>query len=299
LTILACLIDRADPFKRRVLPLLAAGFAGSVLAALLLVLAPGNEARIASSVSQAVAPAARTWFSFVNSSLRFGFDSILTSTFGSRSTALAAFVLPAILAFKLHDRRTEASAYSDMTFRNLKQWLFIAPLIAFVLIVFCFVPTGYVAAYIRGGYRPQARLLVTSQFVFFCFACLWGYGVGVALKQSRMANIAKLSQYLFRFSGFVAALLLVVPFNAARRTLALSPMVRNFASMWDEQDRDIRSAERAGVREVAVRALPATGRDSRGNLYFGLRLIDSNPANWVNGCAAEYYGVDRIVAKVK
>lgn len=105
------------------------------------------------------------------------------------------------------------------------------------------------------------------------------------------------SRYIFRLSGVVAALLLVVPFNAARRMLVLYPTVRTFASMWDAQDREIHAAKLEGSRQLTVHALPATDRDPRGNFHFGLRLIDSNPNNWVNGCAAEYYGVDSIIAK--
>jgi len=67
--------------------------------------------------------------------------------------------------------------------------------------------------------------------------------------------------------------------------------------MWDAQHREIQAAKLQGFTRLTVRALPATDYDPRGNFHFGLRLIDSNPENWVNGCAAEYYGVDSIIAK--
>ena len=260
-------------------------------------LAPGNEARIASSVSRAIAPAPSSWLSFVKLSLRFGFDSVLISVFGSRPTTAAALVLPALLAFKLHSQEANASFRANWGFGKPITWLVLSPIAGFTLIVLCFVPTAYVAAYVRGGYYPQDRLFVTSQFIFFCFACFWGYLAGAALRQAQIVSRMNASRYLFRVSGVVAALLLVVPFNAARRTLALSSTVRAYASMWDDQDREIHAGKLEGSRKLTVRALPSTSRDSRGNLYFGLRLMDSDPNNWVNGCAADYYSVDSIVAK--
>jgi hypothetical protein len=158
------------------------------------------------------------------------------------------------------------------------------------------MPTAYVSAYMRGGYHPQPRLFVISQFVFFCFTCFWGYLAGAALKQAQLVRNAK-RWCLYPFAAFVAALMLVVPLNGLRRTLALYPSVRTFASMWDAQDREIQAARLQGFTRLTVRALPATDHGPRGNFHFGLRLIDSNPENWVNGCAAEYYGLDSIIAK--
>jgi Family of unknown function (DUF6056) len=296
LGIVACFIGSANSFKRKVLPLLAAGFAGAILAAFVLILAPGNEARIASSVSQAIAQAPRTWMSFLKLSLHFGFDSVLISILTSWfTTATAALVLCAVVAFKLHSQAVDPSVHTTSGVRKPIKWLLLSPLTAFILIMFCFMPTAYVSAYMRGGYHPQPRLFVISQFVFFCFTCFWGYLAGAALKQAQLVRNAK--RWLYPFAAFVAALMLVVPLNGLRRTLALYPSVRTFASMWDAQDREIQAARLQGFRRLTVRALPATDHGPRGNFHFGLRLIDSNPENWVNGCAAEYYGVDSIIAK--
>lgn len=246
-----------------------------------------------------MSPPPRNFLSFVKLSLRFGFDSVVISVISSRLTiATAALVLPALLAFKLHSQEADPSVDANSGFRKPIKWLVLSPIAGFILIVFCFVPTAYVAAYMRGGYHPQPRLFVIPQFVFFCFTCFWGYLAGAALKQGQIVSDARASRYLFRLSGVVGALLLVVPLNGLRHTLALYPSVRTFASMWDAQDYEVRAAKLEGSRNLTVSALPATGRSSRGdNLYFGLPLMDSDPNNWVNGCAADYHGVDSIVAK--
>jgi hypothetical protein len=139
LAIFACLISSQD-LPKRILPLLAAGFAGAILAAFVLILAPGNEARIASGVSRAIAPAPHTWMSFLKLSLRFGFDSVLYSIFNSWfTTATAVLVLSAVVAFKLHSQEVGPSSHttSDTTLRVRKsiKWLLLSPLVAFILIM--------------------------------------------------------------------------------------------------------------------------------------------------------------------
>src|SRR5262249_33198536 len=76
-----------------------------------------------------------------------------------------------------------------------------------------------------------------------------------------------------------------------------APTVQAFASAWDEQEHRIRAAKIAGVMMVQIPPLPATSQDSRGRRYFGLRLMDSISDNWVNKCAADYYGVGLIIAQ--
>jgi len=298
LAILLLVVTGSDLLRKRTLPLLIVGLGGTILACIISVSAPGNEARIASSVNRSIGLPPRDLFSFIELSLRFGFDSVMISVLTSRLTiAGAALVLPALLAFKLHSQTGTRSSHPDSGF-NQPKWLVLLPVAGFVLIVFCFVPTAYVAAYIRGGYHPQARLFVTSQFVFFCITCLWSYLAGAALKEARVIGNAGASRYLMRLSLALVALLLVVPFNTIRHTLGLRSIVRTFAARWDIQDQEIRAARLKGSKNLTVAALPSTDHNSRGNtLYFGLSLVDSNRDNWVNGCAAAYYALDSIVAK--
>ena len=296
LAILLSVVTGSDLLRKRTLPFFIAGLGGTILACIISLSAPGNEARIASSLSRSIGPPPRNLLSFIELSLRFGFDSLLMSVLSSRlTTAAAALVLPALVAFKLHSQEADQSVDAKSGFKKPTKWLALSPIAGCILIVFCFVPTAYVATYIRSGYHPQPRLFVTSQFVFYCFACVAGYLAGMILRNA--LRTVDLRNKLFWVSGALSLVFFVVPFNSARSTWALEPVVRIFASKWDEQERKIRAAKISGHREVSVEALPATSRDTRGDLYFGLRLMDSNPDNWVNGCAAKYYGLDFILAR--
>ena len=288
-------MDGAELVRRRVLALLAAGFVGSLFSAILLLVAPGNEARISSSFNRPSAPTPGTWLSFAILSFRFTLDSAYRSI--SSPPALAVFFLPLLLAFRRHDSASDPSARSRNEDHSLATALIAVPVVGLFLIFCCLVPSAYVAAFIRGGYRPQLRLFIIPQFVFFCCACVWTYLAGVFFRERRLLRLEHAPQYLIWGWKLIVGLIVAAPFFAARQTWSLGPTVRPYASVWDLQDRQIRLAQQAGAREVTVQSLPNTGHDARGRLFYGLRLIDSEPTNWVNGCAAEYYGLDRIIAK--
>jgi hypothetical protein len=88
-----------------------------------------------------------------------------------------------------------------------------------------------------------------------------------------------------------------VAISSSRTQWAVAPTVRNFASGWDAQEDKIHAAKNAGLRTVRVERLPATSQNKGIGQYFGLRLMDSVPDDWVNLCVADYYALDSIVAE--
>jgi hypothetical protein len=286
-------------YGKRLLPFLIAGWCGTVLGVIILISAPGNQARIATSIDLSQTPPPGDWVSLITLAVRFTLKSIWVTLSQAWLTVAGSVVLPALLSFNLPLPK-KPSREEKLPLERMAKWLLLSPLIGFTLMVLCFLPTAYVAAYLRGGYHPQPRLVVTSHFVFYCFAGLVGTLAGMTLRGAlyRMGRQARPN-----LLWGVSLLVLLVPFNSVRGTRRLAPLVRQFASRWDEQEHQIRATRPSGPRVLTVAALPPTPRDERGklywrnDLYFGLELIDEDPAHWVNGCAAAYYGVDSIVAK--
>jgi len=295
LGIVACVARRQ--ISRKVMSVLVAGFAGSILSAAVFLVAPGNEARIATSAAETINEPPKSWLALIQLSIRFAIDSILGSVWASRPTNALALVLPAVLVSKMERRGVTRSSETSIRDKKIKTWLVFSPIVGFVLIMASFAPTAYIAAYVREGYRPQPRLVVTANFVFFSVACISSYLIGVFLRTSSSTGQSLALRRVGQLLGFIVLPLLLIPFNNARRTLALAPTVRAYAAGWDAQDRDIRAAKIEGLSQLQVHAVSSTSRNSRGNFYFGLRLMDSTPGNWVNGCAAEYYGVESINAQ--
>jgi hypothetical protein len=292
---LGVLASLAKPIAgRKAAPVLVAGLIGSLLSALVLTSAPGNAARVASSAARAAAAAPGTWLSLALLSVQFGLRSIASSLSAAHGvTAAAAIVLPALVAATL--RPQSPATAPAISGRVLSARFLICIAAGVIVIVACFVPTAYIAAFVRGGYRPQPRLVVTAQFAFFGLVCFWSYAAGVVLRDVKAWS--RPAGYAMRWAGVVAVLLLVAPLNDIRHTLMLIPSARIYAASWDVQDREIRTAEREGSRDVVVPRTAGTSRDSRGDLYFELNVVGSDPDHWVNQCAAEYYGIDAIVAK--
>jgi hypothetical protein len=297
LAVLASAASKNTSRGKRLLPILIAGWCGTILGALILISAPGNQARIAVEITESPTPPPGDWISLIRLAVRFALKSIWVTLSQAWPTVAGMLVLPMLLSLTLHVPMVRERKFP---LAQMAKWLWLGPLIGFTLMVLCFVPTAYVAAYVRGGYHPQLRLVVTSHFVFYGVACCVGILAGVILKEAmwRMGRHARPS-----LLWGVSLLVLLVPFSSVRSTWRLVPTVRQFASRWHEQEHQIRAAKLSGSRVLTITALPRTPRDERGklywrpDLYFGLDMIDADPKDWVNGCAAAYYGVDSIVAK--
>lgn len=83
----------------------------------------------------------------------------------------------------------------------------------------------------------------------------------------------------------------VVPLLLVPAAFAEVPDARLYASEWDGIDAQVRSARARGVEDIEVAPLTATGaiRD--------MDFLAPDPSNWLNQCAARYYGVRSLAAR--
>jgi hypothetical protein len=280
---LALLLTTLRRSRREIRSLLIAGIIGSVLAAVALLSAPGNAARVAASAVQTKVPPPRDWLVFLSTSWRFGFDCVLEALRHSRPTSAAVVFLPAFVAFCFHRHNAAEEA-------GLAKWLVLLPMIAILLVICCFVPSAYVAAYVRSAYTPQDRLVVVPEFAFFCCAGIWGYLAGLALRRVCQPNQTGVQSICVA----LAAGLLIVPINMTRRTLALTPILRQYAVAQEEMHRRILESNPNDHAKIVVRAPPSTGFVEGRPVFLGLPILTADPTDWVNQCAADYYGLDSI-----
>ena len=86
----------------------------------------------------------------------------------------------------------------------------------------------------------------------------------------------------------VSGLLVFGPLLSARNTLELAQPAAFLAYTWDTRHQYIQAQKNAGIIELQVPSL----------LYSAeLEDIGPDPNHWVNSCAAQYYGIQSIVAK--
>jgi Family of unknown function (DUF6056) len=279
---------------------LFAGLVGAILGAALVLVAPGNNSRIAEELTGGIATSpARTWFGVLKLSSQFAVDSIANACSPKRFVAAMA-TLPALLALMVPAEHKMNPAMPPSVKEVSKRFVF-GTIIGFALIASSFVPTAYVAAYLRGTYYPPGRLFVIPQFVFYCFVCFGSYWAGMVARSRVGVNAMSLDvrrrtalRWLF---AVVSVFSMAVAASSVRTIWAVAPTVRKFASAWDAQEDKIRAAKKAGMRTIHVERLPATSQNKGVDQYFDLRLMHSVPDDWVNQCVAAYYGLDSIVAE--
>jgi hypothetical protein len=275
---------------------LAGGLVASALSAAVRLAAPGNNARLAAEALGSAGEPLRNPFALFTCSLQFGFESFCRSIFTSRSMALTAILLPAIVAFHLADRDGGRSAKAP-DLKKLLKWIAVTPWLAFVLVLSCYLPASYVATYVHAGFQPPPRVGVAPQFAFFACACAWGYLLGMAVRRATINRELRMTTVVRWGTIVMVALISLVPLNAARHTLQIAPTMRRFAREWDAMDEMLRAARERGQTHVEVPLLPHTGRYQGSVFLYSVHVIDFNPTNWVNQCAAHYYGLDSIVAR--
>ena len=262
--------------KRTALSLTACGFVGSALAIAVIVLAPGNAIR------QAYFPPPPDLLTILTLSVFYALRGLAGFVIKSPFTPVLSLVLPAVLAFGLQPQAPEWAVDPALGRRELAGLFVLSAVAGFILIVLCFAPGVYSMS---TTLPPRARLI--PAFVTVCVTVYWGYLAGVALRQTdqRAAKDSVLRGALA--SLVVVALLVLSPIASARRTLALAPRAREYASTLDRRDQEILDARQRGWTRLAV---PLIYNPE------GLAEIASDPNHWVNRCVAGYYGLDTIVA---
>jgi hypothetical protein len=181
---------------------------------------------------------------------------------------LIAILLPAALSLLFE---------SSGSRRFHQRALWAIPLLAFVLVCACMAPGAY-----GTSAPPPPRALVIPQYAITCLAAAWGYSLGALVFAPRRGWPG----FQPAFVSLVAVVLFVAgPAAATPRIVKTGHAMREWARRWDAIDLELRRAQAAGVRDATVPSLEALA---------GVGSISVDPHDWVNVCAANYYGLATI-----
>lgn len=173
----------------------------------------------------------------------------------------------------------EQKKLTKETERKLLGIILVAPVILYSLLLVNFAPSAYAQAY------PADRALLGAQALMTCLLFLEGALSGFFLSQLAQRALPALPvRYL---ALLLLALASLYPLRAAWQTIHTFEFYRQRAAAWDMRDAQIRADVDAGLTEITVTELDS---------LHGIKEIDSDPAHWVNRCAARYYGVETISA---
>jgi len=256
------------PWRKHITVLLA----GTMLALIVLVLAPGNAVRRAEYPSPPdPLTLARTSFMDTGHFLK----SVARS---DAMTLVTVAAIAAYLGFHMGSGRRTAGSL-----KRLLGVLCAMALGGVALLVVLMLPVEYATR----SY-PSARALTTAQFVLAAgvvgSACLTG--IGLARGRASPGRWGRAGSSLAACIVITCAIASSVTSIMSTQTLAKD--AREFAVAWDQRDARIRSAVADGFRSISVPSLSSMGT---------LEEIKYEADDWVNVCVAEFYGLDQVVAK--
>ena len=173
---------------------------------------------------------------------------------------------------------------SRLKVTNLVLALFLTPVITYLLIVFVCAPYAY-----GESTYPEARVLLDAMVFMVIMIIIEGLILGISLGLLHQRSEERVPAGLRLVTLMLLLVMSVYPLYSTRKVLNEFPKYQQRAEVWDNRDAQIRKMIKLGQTDITVTALDS---------YAGLLEMGPNPSNWVNGCAALYYGVHSITAEL-
>jgi hypothetical protein len=242
--------------------------AGSILALLVLALAPANALRLGTPPPGLVVLAFRT-FKYPGEFILDVFHSMPLST-------LITFLLPAVLFYVYYSGQDTVFPVSRPKWVLLA--ILVVSLLSYLLIAASFAPSVY------GQSFPVPRARFSGRVVLTCALMVNGALIGMLAAQIRTKRTLSGLWAALAILGLIV--LVLYPLRTASRLVNDIPDYRQRAAAWDARDANIRQLQASGVRDLTVPFLSEELMQDLGDRS-GFRL---------NRCAAILYDVNSIRA---
>jgi len=249
---------------RRALPMVTAGFVASAIGSLVVLGAPGNATRGGDYMSPGLIGAIPLtleylWF-FVRGSM-------------VRDAVQLGAVLLVGASLGLLAGRGALSVR-----RVVVEWVLLAA-VTVVLVLATYYP-----AFLVQGSNPPTRAQMITQYIVVASILFAGYRAGLALRESKPGSMAVWASGAASLALVgVTAFTLVEVWQAAPRSIA-------YAERWDALDSGVRAVAATGAQRVLVPLLEVNGNVA------GFDFAAASDDNWLNVCAARYYGIASLAA---
>jgi hypothetical protein len=263
--------------RRQVNAFLGAGIVGSLLAMLVIVIAPGNLIR------RGLMPPSPDPLELIKKSI---FDVYIFSVISFRRQpymVVLSVILTALVGFlTFSERRLK----KPLRMGDWVRWLYplvVIPVLTAGLILASIMPSEYaISSY------PDERVLIMPVYFLFLGLVLWGLSIGSRVRSLGSIETRWVLSTATLAFGLIACSLAVFGFNAVRTITNEASGARQNAIAWDKRDNTLKTiVEEEGV-PIAVPSLHHMGF---------LAEIGYDPNEWINRCVAQAYGVDAVVAK--
>lgn len=167
--------------------------------------------------------------------------------------------------------------------RQVQKLLLLSLGILFVIVVSCIGPPVYATAV-----APPGRAYIMPHFALIVTTAFWGMLMGMTTRQKPNPN-AELGLVT---KGLFVALIVFGPILFAGRAITQLPTYQKFAAEHDVQSAEIQLSAHNGIEDAKTVMLETDlGRMA------ALDPIGEDPTKFVNRCAARYYGVQTLTAR--
>lgn len=257
--------------KRIALIFSTVALAVSLIALLVVFLAPGNSVRLENI------PESEFSFSKIALVFIFAFDFIKSS--------LGSFIIPTVVSllstlglalFLFRERKSQ--------FPKSHLWLtlFAVPAVTYILIASLVAPSVYV--YGNFGY-PEPRALFPAQFVLSASLMLFGFLLGSFLGQGLRLKAFWQTSFGIITLTIVLFVVAAYPVWFLQKEIPTLPRVQRYAQQWDERDSYLTEQQQQGNLDIVLQGIQPPGG-----------LVDLRPDQnfWVNLCVADFYDLNSI-----
>ncbi len=263
--------------RRQVNAFLGAGILGSLLAMLVIVIAPGNLIR------RGLMPPSPDPLELIKKSL---YDVYIFSVISFRRQpyiVALSVILPTLVGFLTYQG---SSLNKPLRLGGWARWLcplVVIPVLTAGLILASIMPSEYaISSY------PDGRVLIMPVYFLFLGLTLWGLSLGYRLRSLIVIQRASILLTASLVLGIAVCALGAFGYISARALTDEIPAARQYSQAWDKRDQTLKTFTGDQDDIIPVPSLRHMGF---------LAEIGYNPDEWINRCVAQAYGVHAVVAK--
>ena len=264
------------PSRRNSFALVGAALVGSLMALLAIGLAPGNAVRLSAM------PVRPHIFPFIRMAVTNSMIFIYTSLKDNAFQNLLAVLVPMLITYVLYvsDKGLPRLRPTSLIFA-----LFLIPVLSSLLVLAVCAPS----AYAESSY-PEGRVLIEARFIMVFMIIAEGSLIGMCFSQMHLWAGEPAPLYLQLILAAVFLVVILYPLYDSRKTYQEIPFYRQRAATWDAHNAIIGSSLQQGILDVNIKDSQASSFDA----FSGLSDLTSDPANWVDQCAANFYGLHHL-----
>ena len=255
-------------FKSRIRPFVIVGLAGSLLAFVIVAMAPGNSVRLTYFPHQLGV------FDLVRLSARYSLGFVARQVLNNPLITVALFTLPLLMMLRNHGPKWDR--------RQCTAILLFVPPAVFLLMMCCVAPGVYA---ISTMLPERAQILLSV--IFVCGTVVWSRAAG-----EYVTGYLLPIRHVPVLTTATLLLLILWPQISFFSVLGLRDKARSYANDWERQDSELKTARKTGVTDVVV---PQIGdfqsRIGKGPSDLHLR---ADAAFWINRNIATYYGLRSV-----